>query len=186
MMEAAQTPLQGVFLLTPRIFTDDRGHFLETFSHRRFEELTGAAVSFVQDNESTSIRNVLRGLHFQAGPHAQGKLARVVRGAVLDVCVDIRPGSPTLGRHFKVELNGTSKRMLWIPPGFAHGFVALENDTVFTYKCTAYYTPEADRTILWNDPDLNIDWGVKVPLVSGRDAAGMSFGNYLAGLPATE
>ncbi len=179
MMQVEHTPLAGLLLLTPRIFADARGAFLETYNHRQFAEVTGIDTHFVQDNESRSAKGVLRGLHFQAAPHAQGKLVRVVHGAVLDVCVDLRPGSPTLGAHYKAVLDGASKRMLWIPPGFAHGFVALEPDTVFVYKCTAYYEPTAERTIQWNDEDLAIDWGVTDPLVSEKDAAGMSYRSYL-------
>ena len=179
MMQVEHTPLAGLLLLTPRIFADARGAFLETYNHRQFAEATGIDTHFVQDNESRSAKGVLRGLHFQAAPHAQGKLVRVVHGAVRDVCVDLRRGSPTLGAHFKVVLDGASKRMLWIPPGFAHGFVALEPDTVFVYKCTAYYEPTAERTVCWNDADLAIDWGATNPLVSAKDAEGMSYKNYL-------
>jgi dTDP-4-dehydrorhamnose 3,5-epimerase len=175
MMEVRNTPLQGLLLLRPRIFADDRGHFLETFSQRRFKELTGTDAEFVQDNESRSAKGVLRGLHFQVDPHAQGKLVRVIHGAVLDVCLDIRAGSPTYGQHYKVRLDGITKEMLWIPAGFAHGFVALDEGTIFGYKCTAYYHPPSERTILWNDPELDIDWGVDRPLVSPKDQQGMSF-----------
>lgn len=183
MMEILNTSLKDLLLLRPRIFADDRGHFLETFNERRFKEATGSDLTFVQDNESLSSKRVLRGLHFQVAPFAQGKLVHVVRGSVLDVCLDIRPDSPTLGGHFKAVLNGTSKEMLWIPPGFAHGFVALEDDTVFAYKCTDYYTPSAERTIRWDDPELAIDWGVQEPLVSSKDALGMRFAEYRAALP---
>ncbi|MCB9163992.1 MAG: dTDP-4-dehydrorhamnose 3,5-epimerase [Flavobacteriales bacterium] len=177
-MEVTNTELDGVLLLQPRIFTDERGRFHETFNQRRFAEATGLDVSFVQDNESRSHRKVLRGLHFQVPPFAQGKLVSVVKGAVLDVCVDIRPHSPTVGRHIKVHLDANERTMLWIPPGFAHGFVALEDDTVFAYKCTAYYHPASERTIRWNDPELAIDWGVEHPVVSAKDAEGMPFTTY--------
>lgn len=178
MMEVTNTELDGVLLLQPRIFTDERGRFHETFNQRRFAEATGLDISFVQDNESRSHRKVLRGLHFQVPPFAQGKLVSVVKGAVLDVCVDIRPHSPTVGRHIKVHLDANERTMLWIPPGFAHGFVALEDDTVFAYKCTAYYHPASERTIRWNDPELAIDWGVEHPVVSAKDAEGMPFTTY--------
>jgi dTDP-4-dehydrorhamnose 3,5-epimerase len=167
--------MEGPVIIEPAIFSDDRGHFLETFNERRFRERTGLDVTFVQDNESLSHKHVLRGLHFQVEPHAQGKLVRVIHGAVLDIIVDIRPHSATYGQHMKVGLDSISKRMLWVPPGFAHGFVALEADTVFVYKCTAYYHRPSERTILWNDPDLGIDWGVSDPLVSEKDRNGMSF-----------
>lgn len=178
MMEVSTTALEGLLLLQPRIFTDERGRFHETFNQRGFAEATGLEVEFVQDNESRSARHVLRGLHLQVPPFAQGKLVSVVKGAVLDVCVDIRPHSPTVGQHVKVRLDETDRAMLWIPPGFAHGFVALEEDTVFAYKCTAYYHPASERTIRWNDPELAIDWGVKSPLVSAKDADGMPFTTY--------
>ncbi|MEO8590370.1 MAG: dTDP-4-dehydrorhamnose 3,5-epimerase [Flavobacteriales bacterium] len=174
-MEAHHTHIEGLVLLHPRIFTDERGRFLETFNERRFTEVTGLDVRFVQDNESRSNAGVLRGLHFQLSPHAQGKLVHTVRGAVLDVCVDIRKDSPTFGQHFKVRLDAGSKVMLWIPPGFAHGFVALENDTVFVYKCTDYYDQPSERTILWDDPDLAIDWGVTDPVISEKDRRGFRF-----------
>jgi dTDP-4-dehydrorhamnose 3,5-epimerase len=174
-MEIRSTALDGLVLLRPRIFADARGRFHETFNERRFQEITGLDLHFVQDNESVSARNVLRGLHFQVAPFAQGKLVSVARGAVLDVCVDIRPHSPTAGHHFKVRLDEQHREMLWIPPGFAHGFVALEDETLFTYKCTAYYHPEAERTIRWNDPDLAIDWGLRDPLISDKDAKGLTY-----------
>lgn len=178
MMEITHTPIDGLLLFRPKVFADDRGHFLETFNHQRFAEATGVTAEFVQDNESSSAQGVLRGLHYQLAPHAQGKLARVVQGAVLDVCVDLRPGSPTLGQHFKVVLDGVRKEFLWVPPGLAHGFLCLEPATIFAYKCTAYYHPASERTIVWNDPELNIDWGVDAPLVSAKDKEGMSFKTY--------
>jgi len=179
MWDVQKTAVDGLLLLTPRIFSDPRGHFLETFNIVAFREATGLEINFVQDNESLSKNNVLRGLHFQAGQHAQGKLVRVVQGAALDVAVDIRKNSPTYGQHVSVRLDSTSKRMFWIPPGFAHGFVALENDTVFAYKCSTQYNKAAERTIQWNDVDLAIDWGVSEPLVSDKDAIGTPFhGNW--------
>lgn len=180
-MEILSTDIPGVLRLRPRVFSDDRGQFLETFNERTFRKAVGADVEFVQDNESCSHRNVLRGLHFQADPHAQGKLVRVVRGAVLDVVVDIRRDSPTYGHHYKLRLDDEGKEMLWIPPGLAHGFHSLEDDTVFVYKCTAYYAPQAERTILWNDPDLAIDWGVEDPIVSAKDRDGVLLRNERIG-----
>ena len=155
------------------MFRDERGWFLESFNARAFAEATGVRTTFVQDNESLSQAGVLRGLHFQATPHAQQKLVRVIRGAVLDVCVDIRPGSPTFGHHVQVTLTGEEKTMLYIPEGFAHGFRTLENDTVFSYKCSDYYHPPSERTLLWNDPALGIDWGITDPVLSGKDKAGV-------------
>jgi len=180
MMDVVATGLEGLKVLRPRIFGDDRGHFLESFNEQRFKELTGADVHFVQDNESSSRAGVLRGLHFQLEPHAQGKLVHVGRGAVLDVALDLRPGSPTLGKHFSIRLDAAKREMLWIPAGFGHGFVALEDHTLFLYKCTNYYQPSAERTIRWDDPELAIDWGVSSPLVSPKDASGMTYREYCA------
>lgn len=174
-MEAQRTQIEGLILFRPRIFADDRGRFLETFSASKFREMTGADVDFVQDNESVSHARVVRGLHFQVAPHAQGKLVHTPRGAVLDICVDIRKESPTYGQHYKVQLDAENKHILWVPPGFAHGFVALENNTVFAYKCTAYYHQPSERTILWNDPELGIDWNVVDPLISEKDRNGHRF-----------
>lgn len=173
MMNVELTPLKGLLVIRPKVFRDARGWFLESFNEQAFEQASGLAVSFVQDNESLSQAGVLRGLHFQVEPHAQAKLVRVVRGAVLDVCLDIRPASATFGQHFKMELNGDEKTMLYIPVGFAHGFHTLLADTVFSYKCTAYYHPPSERTILWNDPALGIDWGIKAPVLSSKDLAGV-------------
>ena len=173
MITVERTELEGLLILRPRVFRDDRGWFLESFNARAFAETPGVSTVFVQDNESLTQAGVLRGLHFQAAPHAQQKLVRVIRGAVLDVCVDIRPGSPTFGRHVKVALNGEEKTMLYIPEGFAHGFRTLENDTVFSYKCSDYYHPPSERTLLWNDPALGIDWGIADPVLSAKDKAGV-------------
>lgn len=174
-MIAEHTPLEGLWLLQPKVFRDERGHFLESFNRRTFEKATGIRADLVQDNESLSHAGVLRGLHYQAPPHAQAKLVRVSSGSVLDVCVDIRPASPTFGRHFKVVLDARDMRMLYIPEGFAHGFLTLENGTIFTYKCSAYYDPASERTLLWNDPQLAIDWDIAAPVLSAKDRAGMPF-----------
>ena len=174
-MKVERTPLDGLLHIKAQVFRDARGHFLETFNDRSFEQATGLDVHFVQDNESLSQAGVVRGLHFQAPPHAQAKLVRVVKGAVLDVCLDIRPDSPTYGRHWSVVLDDETFGMLYIPDGFAHGFRTLKDDTLFSYKCSAYYHQLAERTILWNDPDLGIDWGIADPILSGKDRAGMPF-----------
>jgi len=174
MMDIERFPLDGLVLLKPRVFADERGAFMETFSQRAMDEAIGAQ-RFVQDNESISRAGVLRGLHFQLDPHGQGKLVRVSRGAAIDVCVDIRRDSATFGQHVKVRLAADAPSLLWVPVGFAHGFVALEEGTTFNYKCTAYYQPSAERTIRWDDPDLGIDWGVSDPLVSDKDRAGFAF-----------
>lgn len=157
-MEIRTTDIEGLLVLRPRVFGDARGYFTETFSARRFRELTGVETEFVQDNQARSTHGVLRGLHFQKGEHAQGKLVRVTEGRVLDVAVDIRPGSPTLGRHVAVELSADNFLQLYIPKGFAHGYAVLSDSAVFQYKTDAYYCPESEGAILWNDPDLAIDW----------------------------
>lgn len=157
-MEIQQADIEGVLIIEPRVFGDERGYFFESFNESDFAAATGLDVRFVQDNESCSQRGVLRGLHFQREPHAQAKLVRVVRGRVLDVAVDIRPDSPTFGRYVSVELSGENHRQLFIPKGFAHGYVALEDDTVFQYKCDEFYHPASEGGIAWNDPEIGIEW----------------------------
>lgn len=179
-MTVEPTPLSGLLVLVPRVFGDDRGWFFESFNARVFREATGVDPTFVQDNESRSAAHVLRGLHIQADPHTQGKLVRVVSGAVLDVCVDVRPGSPTFGRHFAMRIDGKEKKMLWIPEGFAHGFLSLEEGTVFNYKCTRFFHPASERTILWNDPELGIAWGNDRPVLSDKDRNGVPLAEYAA------
>lgn len=158
-MEVIKTAIEGVVILEPRIFKDARGYFFESFSQREFEEKV-CETTFVQDNESRSCYGVLRGLHFQKHPFAQSKLVRVINGAVLDVAVDIRKGSPTFGQYVSVELTGENHRQFFIPKGFAHGFVVLSEDVIFQYKCDNFYSPENEGAIAWNDPDLNIDWHI--------------------------
>jgi dTDP-4-dehydrorhamnose 3,5-epimerase len=165
----SETTLPGVLLLEPDVLTDDRGFFMETYHEARFRE-AGIAAPFVQDNHSRSARGVLRGLHYQE-PNAQGKLVRCTRGALFDVAVDIREGSPAFGRWFGTELSESNRLMLWIPPGFAHGFCALADDSDLVYKCTALYAREHDRSILWNDPDIGIQWPIAEPRLSPKDAA---------------
>ena len=169
------TSIQDVKIFEPRLFHDNRGYFFESFNQQNFEETIGESVDFVQDNESISAKNVLRGLHFQAPPFAQGKLVRVTNGSVIDIAVDIRKSSKTYGQHVAVELSAENKRQLWIPPGFAHGFVALEDNTQFLYKCTAYYSPQHENTLLFNDTDLNINWNTNTPIVSDKDLVGVPF-----------
>lgn len=159
-MAVIKTAIEGVLIIEPTVFGDERGYFFESYNEERFRGDTGLDVHFVQDNESRSKRGVLRGLHFQKEPYAQAKLVRVVSGKVLDVVVDIRKDSPTFGKHITVELSGDNHRQLFIPKGFAHGYVVMEDDTVFQYKCDEYYHPEAEGGIAWNDPDVGIDWGV--------------------------
>ena len=172
-MQALPTSLSGVFILEPKVFGDARGFFFESFNARRFAELTGVTTPFVQDNHSRSARHVLRGLHYQI-QQAQGKLVRAVVGEVLDVVVDIRRSSPTFGQVETVILSAENKRMLWIPPGFAHGFVVLSESAEFLYKTTDYWAPQHERCILWNDPQLAIDWQLNgaTPLLAAKDQAG--------------
>lgn len=174
-MKVIPTVIPDVLLIEPRVFGDERGFFFESFNSRRFAEATGVHTEFVQDNHSRSQRGVLRGLHYQL-PQAQGKLVRVIRGRVLDVTVDIRRSSPSFGRWVSVELTEECHRQLWVPPGFAHGFVVLSNSADFLYKTTDYYAPEHEHCIRWDDPSLAIDWKLDAPpLVSFKDAQGTTF-----------
>jgi dTDP-4-dehydrorhamnose 3,5-epimerase len=166
-MKAERLELPDVVLIKPRIFHDDRGRFVEAWRDSTYREL--GIGPFVQDNVSVSRRNVLRGLHFQH-PHGQGKLVSALRGRIVDVAVDVRTGSPTFGRWVGRELSDENGWQLYVPPGFAHGFMALSDEVVFSYKCTDYYTPASERTIRWNDPDIGIDWPVANPLVAPKDA----------------
>jgi len=172
-MQATATALPGVLILEPKVFADERGFFFESFNQRAFDAALGHGVTFVQDNHSRSQRGVLRGLHYQLPPHAQGKLLRVVRGSAFDVAVDIRKGSATFGRWVGVTLDAKSHRQMWIPPGFAHGFLALEDDTHFLYKTTEYYARDCERTIIWSDPEIGIDWPAldSAPRLTAKDAA---------------
>jgi dTDP-4-dehydrorhamnose 3,5-epimerase len=174
-MKVIQTAIPDLLIIEPKVFGDDRGYFFESFNRRKFAELTGRDVDFVQDNHSRSTKNVLRGLHYQI-QRPQGKLVRVIQGAVLDVAVDIRKNSPTFGKHVALELSAENKLMFWIPEGFAHGFVVLTEAAEFLYKTTDYWYPEHERCIRWDDPGLEIDWKLQAaPLVSGKDAQGKSF-----------
>ena len=169
-MRVIPTALPDVAIVEPRVFRDARGWFFESWNRRTLAG-AGLDVDFVQDNHSRSIRGVLRGLHYQV-EHAQGKLVRVVVGEVFDVAVDLRERSPTFGRHVALRLSADDPRMLWVPPGFAHGFVVLSEVAEFLYKTTDYWYPEHERTLLWNDPALGIDWPVADPLLAPKDAAG--------------
>lgn len=169
-MEVIKTAIDGVVIIEPKVFGDHRGYFFESFSESRFNELV-RETRFVQDNESKSRYGVLRGLHFQKPPYAQSKLVRVVKGAVLDVAVDIRKGSPTFGQHVAVELTEGNHRQFFVPRGFAHGFVVLTDEVIFQYKCDNYYAPEYEGAIAWDDPDLGIDWKIPVEdvILSAKD-----------------
>jgi len=178
-MELLTTELSGLLVMRPRVFEDERGYFFESFRKDAFGNV-GVDLEIVQSNVSKSDKGVVRGLHFQNPPHAQGKLVRVLRGSVLDVAVDIRKDSPTRGQHFSIELSEKNKLGLWIPPGFAHGFHTLEDGTLFFYDCTAMYNPASEGSILWNDPELGIDWGVENPTLSARDAAAPMFSDCIS------
>lgn len=169
-MKIIDSSIKEVKIIVPDVYQDSRGSFFESFSQRSFEAL-GINEHFVQDNQSLSSKNVLRGLHFQKAPYEQGKLVRVITGAVLDVAVDMRKNSPTYEKYFAYELNAANKHMLWIPHGFAHGFLTLADDTIFVYKCTNFYNKVSESGIKWDDADIAINWGVTNPLVSDKDNA---------------
>lgn len=179
-MQIEKTSIDGVVIIHPDVFEDERGYFMESYSLRKWEEAGLKDFCFVQDNESKSGKNVLRGLHFQKPPFAQDKIVRVIRGAVMDVAVDLRVGSPTYGRHVCVELTEQNKLQFFLPAGMAHGFVAREEGTVFAYKVTAPYAPQSEGCILWNDPDLGIDWKCETPLLSAKDQKGERFREFVS------
>ncbi len=168
---------EGLVSIYPQVFGDERGFFLESFNQLKYADFLNEH-TFVQDNLSKSKKGVLRGLHFQAPPFDQGKLVQVITGSVLDVAVDIRSASPSYGKSFQVVLNASDRNQLWIPPGFAHGFVSLEDDTIFSYKCTNSYSKEHEGCILWNDPTLAIDWNVNNPVISQKDLEGTLFSAF--------
>ncbi|MCG8158723.1 dTDP-4-dehydrorhamnose 3,5-epimerase [Brenneria goodwinii] len=173
-MQVKDTRIEGVKIIQPKVFGDARGFFLETFEKRRYQEMLNIDLDFVQDNHSRSSKGVLRGLHFQRS-NPQGKLVRVVRGEVFDVAVDIRPDSPTYGAWEGVILSEENKTQFWIPPGLAHGFVVLSDVADFEYKCTDYYNPANEGCLLWNDPDVGIEWPINNPLLSEKDKLGKRF-----------
>ncbi|MDO9315949.1 MAG: dTDP-4-dehydrorhamnose 3,5-epimerase [Burkholderiaceae bacterium] len=172
-MKVTPTAIDGVLILEPKVFGDERGFFLESFNQQAFEAAVGQEIRFVQDNHSRSVQGVLRGLHYQREPYDQGKLVRVTQGSVFDVAVDIRTGSPTYGAWVGVELSGQNHKQLWIPPGLAHGFLVTSDSADFLYKTTGYYRPDAEGSIRWDDPDLAIAWPLngRMPSVSAKDAA---------------
>lgn len=170
-MQITATDLPEVLMLEPKVFGDQRGFFMESFNQRAFDAAVGRPVVFVQDNHSRSTRGVLRGLHYQLPPHAQGKLVRVTAGCVFDVAVDMRRSSPRFGRWAGAELSGENHRQLWVPPGFAHGFIVLSESADFLYKTTAYYAPQSERSVRWDDPALGIRWpGDMAPMLASKDA----------------
>ena len=176
-MELIKTSIDGLLIIKPDVFKDERGYFFESYNKERFAK-AGLMMDFVQDNESKSDKGVLRGLHFQKPPYAQGKLVRVIKGSVMDGAGDLRKGSPTYGKWESVVLTEENKLQFWIPEGFAHGFVALEDNTIFNYKCTNVYNKESEGSILWNDPDINISWNIDNPILSEKDKISPLFKNF--------
>ena len=177
-MDILETKLHGLCILEPRVFEDVRGYFLESYNKETFKKI-GIDVDFVQDNQSLSSKGTLRGLHFQKPPYAQAKLIRVITGSILDVAVDIRTDSKTYGKYFSAILDGENKRMLYIPEGFAHGFLSLEDNTLIQYKCSDLYNKESEGGIVWNDPDININWGIDYePIISDKDKNNIFLKNF--------
>lgn len=181
-MEVIETKLKGVLVLKPKVFEDARGYFFESYNRNLFLQ-AGLDLNFVQDNQSLSQKGVLRGLHFQNNPHAQGKLVRVITGAVYDVAVDIRKSSPTYGQWFGLELTEENKWMMYIPEGFAHGFATLRDNTIFSYKCTNFYNKASEDCLLWNDPDIGINWNLTDPLLSEKDMQGKRIKDFVSLFP---
>ncbi len=176
-MELVNTGIEGLWIIKPKVFADARGYFFESYNKELFTK-NGLNLNFVQDNQSLSHKGVLRGLHFQNPPFAQGKLVRVITGAVLDVAVDIRKGSPTYGKHVAAELTEENKTMMYIPEGFAHGFLTLRDNTIFSYKCTNFYNKASEDSIKWNDPEIGIKWNFENPLLSEKDISGKDFKDF--------
>ncbi|MDC1403164.1 dTDP-4-dehydrorhamnose 3,5-epimerase [Crocinitomicaceae bacterium] len=178
-MDFINCDIKGLKIIEPTVFGDVRGYFFESFNQSEFEKSIGKKVSFCQDNQSLSNTGVVRGLHFQNPPHAQGKLVRVMQGSVLDVALDIRKESPTFGQFHVILLSAENKKQFWIPEGFAHGFSTLEDNTIFQYKCTNYYHPSSESSLLWCDNQLNIDWLVKDAIISAKDQSGVKWEDFI-------
>lgn len=178
-MDVIKIFMDGPLVLQPKVFYDERGYFYESYNADAFKN-AGIPDVFVQDNQSLSQKGALRGLHFQAPPYAQGKLVRVIKGAVYDVIVDVRKDSPTYGKHYGIELTEENFTMFWVPPGFAHGFVTLKDNTIFTYKCTNVYNKASEGGLLWSDPALGIDWNIESPIVSDKDKVLPNFENLVS------
>jgi len=176
-MKITKTNIDGLIIIEPKIFKDNRGSFFESWNVKKFQEI-GIEDHFVQDNQSSSSRGVLRGLHFQNPPYVQAKLVRVIRGSVLDVAVDLRSNSPTYGKHFTIVLSGENFKSFYIPKGFAHGFIALEDNTVFSYKCSDVYNKESEGCLIWNDKDLGIEWNINNPIISPKDVQGIHLKDF--------
>jgi dTDP-4-dehydrorhamnose 3,5-epimerase len=179
-MKIKKTKIKDLFLIEPTIYKDQRGHFLESFNKKKFSNLTKIKTNFVQDNQSCSSKAVLRGLHFQNPPYAQAKLVSVIKGSVIDVAVDIRKDSPTYGEYVMEELNGENHLMMYIPEGMAHGFITLENNTIFNYKCSNYYNKESEDSLIWNDPDIDIKWPNIPPILSEKDKNAKKFASFVS------
>jgi dTDP-4-dehydrorhamnose 3,5-epimerase len=177
-LKIEKTNFKDLLIIQPSVFADERGYFFESFNESKFRVETGLNITFVQDNQSMSSKGVLRGLHFQTPPKSQAKLIQVVKGAVLDVVVDLRINQPTFGQHYKILLTSDNKTQLFVPEGFAHGFAVLEDNTIFAYKCSNYYSKENDRSMLWSDPALKINWEIENPIVSEKDQAALNFDQY--------
>ncbi len=177
-MKFINVEIEGLIIIEPNVFEDDRGYFYESYNKNEFER-SGVKHFFVQDNQSLSQKNVLRGLHFQKPPFSQAKLIRVILGSVLDIAVDLRKNSKTYGQHYATELSMYNKRMFYVPEGFAHGFLTLEDNTIFSYKCSDYYNKDSEDSIVWNDKDLNINWGIDNPILSEKDEKAQSFNQYV-------
>lgn len=173
-MEVKQAPISGLIIMQPDVFFDERGYFFESYNKEKFRGI-GIDADFMQDNQSMSAKGTLRGLHFQNPPYAQGKLLSVIKGAVVDIAVDIRKESKFYGKYFSIVLSEGNKTIFWIPPGFAHGFVSLEDNTIFSYKCTQVYNKSSEGSLRWNDPYLNINWGIADPIISEKDHAAPYF-----------
>ena len=179
-MNIISTKIEGVYLIKPKIFNDDRGSFFESFNMKVFQKETSQKINFVQDNQSVSSKNILRGLHFQKPPHAQAKLVRVIRGSVLDVVVDLRKKSKTYGEYILEELSEYNNHQLFIPKGMAHGFLTLEDNTIFTYKCSEFYCKDAEDSIIWNDNSIGIKWPGSKPLLSIKDQNAKKFSSFVS------
>ena len=178
-MELILTPIDQLLVLKPSLYTDDRGYFFESYNQQKLSDL-GLHFTFVQDNQSMSKKGVIRGLHFQFPPYAQTKLVRVIQGEILDIALDLRKNSLTYGKYFSIHLSGVNQLQFLIPEGFAHGFVALEDNTIVQYKCSQFYNKEAEGTIIYNDPDVNINWGVDDPITTEKDLLGVSFKSFIS------
>ena len=178
-MKVDEAPIEGLLIIQPDVYFDERGYFLETYNKEKWKEL-GINFDFLQDNQSQSSEGVLRGLHFQNPPYAQGKLVSVIAGAVIDIAVDLRRKSKTYGSYFALELSEQNKTIFWIPPGFAHGFVSLQDNTIFSYKCTQVYNKQSEASIRWDDPDLAIDWEIQNPIISEKDRNAPFFKEYIS------